>query len=811
MARDRARGGRAPLRVNLQPGWEYLQVPWPGPMQRTFPADGEPLSYNRCRLVAESLGCKLSVRDRTVHAEGLQRTHWGWPEPQWQSWSEQDQQWSSEWWQSPEWQSSSESWSSSQWWQSPEWQSSSESWSSSQWWQSPEWQSQSSFQPWSSNKWQQSQTRIRSAVLSLYGPEGMTGLVLRETALEALRLKMGPEAVQEVLSKESVVIGKDRTESFATQDLFFRSLPKLHQARASEDTSRQKQEAPEAQQQQQQNKSTNKQSPTWQEKAQAEAKEAAAPDKGMAKPPLQEVAEPLTGGGTPLQEVAKVHPATPPPAKAPPAKAPPAKAPPAKAPPAVLHPSSIVAPTPSRVTQGHHWLQRLFVAARVSIKVLPERVKIEDYSSINMEKHTARATAAIAAATEAMQRLTVLSQTTDVLEQLLSCPVDRPAAMLCTTCLGRADQLQVALPLNLLAVLTQTVNEIQAFKRQDIQGARVCVLTMGADLPVQTWLSHNPTAAAAKEAGLLVAASAGHTAANGHGVVTVAEPRPHTSFATEQPAQAAPQAAAARPGYAGTPLPRESVVEHWHASLAKNTAHCLALASWGAQSGEALDSLQDLCCILINADCDNVVGQGFVARTWGALYTWFGPGSRGSHQPGLTSLPKWAHSWVQAGLPGHCGRITCTAAAFKALLGYDEDIKPSGAQDVDLRERLRLAAKWWQSHTGQAPEFTVPSEEAGLTLPQNQKALREDRGEAKVAFVDKVRFPEEWGAMNKDNLSRLAARRKDTKLVRNNKDTWVFWPDRAACTHWTQLGYSFRVIDAVLQGTSAAASSSSGA
>ena len=50
-------------------------------------------------------------------------------------------------------------------------------------------------------------SRKRSAILSLYGPEGMTGLVPRETAIEALRQTMGPEAVQDVLSKEAVVIG----------------------------------------------------------------------------------------------------------------------------------------------------------------------------------------------------------------------------------------------------------------------------------------------------------------------------------------------------------------------------------------------------------------------------------------------------------------------------------------------------------------------------------------------------------------------------------------------------------------------------
>jgi len=95
-------------------------------------------------------------------------------------------------------------------------------------------------------------------------------------------------------------------------------------------------------------------------------------------------------------------------------------------------------------------------------------------------------------------------------------------------------------------------------------------------------------------------------------------------------------------------------LEGFHASVAKNTAHLVAS--------------QD---ILINLDCDNLVDEAF------APYV-----RRRFEEEGLRGL-------TFNGGVGTCGRICCLQSDFRHLGGYDEDLHPFGAQDLDLVERLR--------------------------------------------------------------------------------------------------------------------------
>jgi len=92
---------------------------------------------------------------------------------------------------------------------------------------------------------------------------------------------------------------------------------------------------------------------------------------------------------------------------------------------------------------------------------------------------------------------------------------------------------------------------------------------------------------------------------------------------------------------------------HWHASVAKNTAH--------------LCSKED---ILVNLDSDNLTGPDFpvdVAKQFEGGYTVV------QYEDG----------------EGTCGRIACCRRDFHHLRGYDEDCYPMGAQDTDLVQRLR--------------------------------------------------------------------------------------------------------------------------
>lgn len=96
---------------------------------------------------------------------------------------------------------------------------------------------------------------------------------------------------------------------------------------------------------------------------------------------------------------------------------------------------------------------------------------------------------------------------------------------------------------------------------------------------------------------------------------------------------------------------------HWHASIAKNTAHLCA-------SGE----------ILVNLDCDNFTGP------WGGMFV-------------LNVFKRHGnrvvfHQFSGNGYDGSFGRIAVRNNYYRILGGYDEAFEPMGYQDLDLIKRL---------------------------------------------------------------------------------------------------------------------------
>jgi len=91
----------------------------------------------------------------------------------------------------------------------------------------------------------------------------------------------------------------------------------------------------------------------------------------------------------------------------------------------------------------------------------------------------------------------------------------------------------------------------------------------------------------------------------------------------------------------------------WHASIAKNTAHMVARED-----------------ILVNVDCDSLVGPDFPVD--------------------VVDLFRY-HTVLQFDTTdGKCGRIAYPREDFLRLRGYDEDGYPSGSQDVDMLERMKM-------------------------------------------------------------------------------------------------------------------------
>ena len=157
----------------------------------------------------------------------------------------------------------------------------------------------------------------------------------------------------------------------------------------------------------------------------------------------------------------------------------------------------------------------------------------------------------------------------------------------------------------------------------------------------------------------------------------------------------------------------------WHASIAKNTSHMVA--------GED---------ILVNVDCDNLIGKGFPEDVVSRM------------ESGCTVL-QYEHG------DGTCGRIACWRKDFLHIRGYDEDAFPMGAQDIDLRERLRTLH-------GRSVLQRVPDKRFGQAIPNDLNA--------KVACCDPLCGGGQvlkWGTMNSLNQRTYKTRREAGQVRRN--------------------------------------------
>ena len=148
----------------------------------------------------------------------------------------------------------------------------------------------------------------------------------------------------------------------------------------------------------------------------------------------------------------------------------------------------------------------------------------------------------------------------------------------------------------------------------------------------------------------------------------------------------------------------------WHACLAKNTSHKLAIQ----QHRRPLDldgGATWLSLMLFNLDCDNILGPSFMD----------------SLQTLLPVVP--AHGCIHAvgRDPGTTGRVGLFATTFLRVGGYDESAMPMGYQDVDLLRRCQ-----WLSTT--KPCHMQPAD-VGLSVPNHLTDKKAARGIEKVRHV----------------------------------------------------------------------------
>lgn len=230
---------------------------------------------------------------------------------------------------------------------------------------------------------------------------------------------------------------------------------------------------------------------------------------------------------------------------------------------------------------------------------------------------------------------------------------------------------------------------------------------------------------------------------------------------------------------------------YYHASEAKNTAHAAAVTYYNhtetdAGSGGGAPPLafnrdfkwtagppidDDGRHILVNLDCDNLIGTLFIED----VVSLFGL------RVGMTRrLDGIRYKGYDAATTG---RVVIAADTFEQLRGYDEeDVYGSGYQDIDLCNRVHGDPSWkYELRTfGKKCKKYESRRVLGYAVAncptQDPIAAKYERGGAKVINCHN---PENlsWGKFNAHNMKVMKARTQEHKWVRNltrSKPGWNY-------------------------------------
>ena len=205
---------------------------------------------------------------------------------------------------------------------------------------------------------------------------------------------------------------------------------------------------------------------------------------------------------------------------------------------------------------------------------------------------------------------------------------------------------------------------------------------------------------------------------------------------------------------------------HWHASIAKNVAHKVAMETYLAESKTTPDADQAAGCsapqrpawanvvhaglaldalFMMNLDGDNLLGPHYVNALRSLL-------------PFVNAIDSVG---ARRGAVGTTGRVGMWATHFIRMGGYDESYLPSGYQDVCLHQRVRHLRGSCR---------TIQGEDLGLSVPNDLGNERVSLGPAKIANIDPHKKNMSWGKMNTLNVNDGHEKLKRGRWRRNMDD-----------------------------------------
>jgi len=350
----------------------------------------------------------------------------------------------------------------------------------------------------------------------------------------------------------------------------------------------------------------------------------------------------------------------------------------------------------------------------------------------------------------------------------------RHRILLCTTNLGRDDALMLIAPINLLWLLLE--HPLGCWN----------IVTFGRDCDIHLRLKEKWHAAV--QLGILRVASGGEAGLDQYDIPWVDTSDSHRLYNGDR------------------------FCRHWHASVAKNTAHLFGMreelqrqsgsllfgsssssggcapckgnssSSGGWAPCRASSSCSGWCVgkcqeeherilslmgraptfstVLVNLDGDNIMGKGFLAVV--------------AEHAATHCLQGWVLQ-VHTRQGGTTGRIACWASDWCYIRGYDQEqgILGSGAQDIDLRERLKQLSK--QVNGTCVISAITNLEAAGIAVdnfPHSNRTRKQDRNIDKIIHCSphELQAQEEtWAKFNSFKYSLMQQKRMQRQSpIRNN-------------------------------------------
>ncbi len=218
----------------------------------------------------------------------------------------------------------------------------------------------------------------------------------------------------------------------------------------------------------------------------------------------------------------------------------------------------------------------------------------------------------------------------------------------------------------------------------------------------------------------------------------------------------------------------ESGLVHWHASTAKNSSHLCAVQMMEDKAPGVLDF------VLCNVDNDNILTREFVEDIIAKSAEMIVPAGLDVSTLPKKNKPKWpclgCLRYRSPECAGTTGRVALAWKLFSLLRGYDEQLGPSGYQEIDIAIRASQVALS-TLHKGLFVGDVISNlpDKTSITDFKTHCVVKTQHCDPKI----RESHHGKWTKMNTVNMQDAKDKLKRGELIRNLHKTQIGMPMRA--------------------------------